>query len=1625
MRLDLPLTALAPGAPLEQRLLVDAGLGGSVADPTVDGSVTLDGALAATGDLAYRAGAGQLRLSGPELDLLATLAGGDVTAQAAVRGLALDGWLPQLPGGRLAFDARLTGSRVSLTDLALTAPGSRLTGAATVDLAPASGGPTLRSTLEANVDLASLALGDLELTGQLRGPVIVSASDLGRPGDAAVIANLAALRLGVAGVAGSVSGNLTLGGRLADPSLNLQLVGDGAVRGSLLVDARPVSGEIMVRSDLEVGALATDLRVGLSDRQVNARGSLRYGEAIALLDAAPAGADATAARELVITGAGRLTGLAARVAADLGRAEVSGSLGGLGAGLRGDLHLVLGGAEGWLSGTLADVALAGVELGTLTAVAAAPTAPVRLIGDGVRVTVEPLGLAWQAEVAGRALGAAPGAPRLQLSGSGVGASGSLTAGLSGEELDLRLSLRHEDATSLTLEGRAYGGEVLLVGDRAAGGAWEGGGYYDGGRLGGLELSASADLLGDDLLPQLVLRTRAADGFVVEGSAALGPAGVSVDQLVQGGPFTQALRVQGRLLPTTEVTLSSLEVAPGASLSPSALAEATTSSVRLASAPDPEAPAATSLRADGDLAVAVGPVTLRVAGANEPPELGVELFGLPGWRLATRLAAADLPALVTQVVSHGLQLEGQEALQGRVHLDPASLSATLDGFGLAFAGLDLAAAGRLGLDHADVNGALTFATDLPVAERETGYRLPWRLTNDAGAWLLVSDGPQGRLEARYDQAGDLAVSADLAFSEGRVVGQLGLTAAGLSGTLDVDGVRLLSPELGGVTIDVEAAIADGRVGGSGTLESDAGRLTLSGSWGLGGLLPTAIVPGAPTGGRLEARLRTLELSQVPAVARLVPHLSGEVSGVAQLRDGFLLGQFVAPELDAGGLTSPMQLTFNGTPAEVEVSLQLRGALGNARLAGGRLGGTVRFERFPLNLLATAVVGPSDYTADLTGVMRVDVPLADPLAGYLRVATEEVRLERMGVPTVGNVSVTFEERALLVERAEFEGRGSWAAGGVLRPDLFDFRLEAQDADFTPLLGLVPGLARLGVGAAGSFDVTIGGNAAHPSASLASPELEVEVAGTRYRLEGTEASLEGVDLALSSRLHGLSPVTGTLDLAGGAHLSLFPFALRDTDVAVSGAAQLSGFGRLTNVTGALRQERDGPPTVQLTGLMGSQPLTVEGSLDPLELRASGRGVTMALPSLLVAEAVVDADLRLTTEAGGVVLGGSVVADEVTLDPAVRTPVAPAPAGGDEAAPEEEALAGVEAAPTPAAAPSRGGLAALRFDDLAIQAPGRVVLATNVGSFEAALDLTLSGTGADPRLAGSATALRGSLRFSGREFTVDRAVATFSPNRGVFPELDVVARTEFDKARVLAAAPSVSFAAPREGGTFEVVLAFTGPVEPAQTGGFRFDVRPLLTSDALLEVPGEAMGGAVRPFTEAELMSLITLGRFELNADLIGAGGLGEAVAQGALDTAVDLLVVSGLESALREALGLDVVEIRTSAVSSLLEEGGQPFGVSVRVGGYLNPELFASYRIGTYDGGDPSFGLTNEVLLRYALGPLDLDLIGRLDFPTAGTLAAPRPEIGVLLGYQFTPYLGIDGGVTLGTQRSRLEFGVTLRW
>src|SRR5690606_39355894 len=228
--------------------------------------------------------------------------------------------------------------------------------------------------------------------------------------------------------------------------------------------------------------------------------------------------------------------------------------------------------------------------------------------------------------------------------------------------------------------------------------------------------------------------------------------------------------------------------------------------------------------------------------------------------------------------------------------------------------------------------------------------------------------------------------------------------------------------------------------------------------------------------------------------------------------------------------------------------------------------------------------------------------------------------------------------------------------------------------------------------------------------------------------------------------------------------------------------------------------------TGRLGA-PLAVQGTLVPLDLRAGGTGLHVAYPGLLIADSTLAADLRLVGGERGVALSGAIEADEVVIDPSAAAPAeadeAPAGAGAEAAGAEEaragaggdaapaaegaaeaaeaagaedaEVSAGDQAAEDPRAstvdpasmAPSpvaptaaepapAGGLASLRFDDLRITAPQRVVMTTSFASLEASLDLTLSGTGAEPRLSGEARALRGNLRFSGRDFTDDQALAT-----------------------------------------------------------------------------------------------------------------------------------------------------------------------------------------------------------------------------------------------------------------------------
>ncbi|MEX2502973.1 MAG: translocation/assembly module TamB domain-containing protein, partial [Trueperaceae bacterium] len=570
--------------------------------------------------------------------------------------------------------------------------------------------------------------------------------------------------------------------------------------------------------------------------------------------------------------------------------------------------------------------------------------------------------------------------------------------------------------------------------------------------------------------------------------------------------------------------------------------------------------------------------------------------------------------------------------------------------------------------------------------------------------------------------------------------------------------------------------------------------------------------------------------------------------------------------------------------------------------------------------------------------------------------------------------------------------------------DFVLEADQANATPLLGLVPVLADLGAGAEGDLLIEASGTLSAPRIVARTDGLDLALAGARYRLEATEATLTGPDLSVRAELTGVEPVGGRLVVEGDGALRLDPWRLEDAAVALRGDVNVPLVGEITDLDGVIDADPDGLPRLTAEGRLG-EPLSLTGTLWPLDLRARGTGLDLRMPTFLLERTRADVDLRMRFD-DAFALGGSVTAREGRFALGIR----PRPAAG--------AVRDGTSTPSP-------GLSRFVFDDLTI-AGRRLAFSESVGSAEFDVDLRLTGTAATPRLSGQANATRGTFRFAGRDFQVTEGVARFEPSRGVWPNLTVAAALRFDKATVLASAlPGTRFEVP-PGSTFQVRLSFDAEVipTPVQTTPFRLDVDPVLESDAVVSLPVDTgFTTGARSLTEAELLSLVTLGRLDLSEQLAGAGGIATGVARTALDSAVDLLVLAELQNALSQALGLDLVQIRTSTLSSVIAGGGDdPFGVSLRLGGYLDEGLFASFELGRY--ADASEALSNTFALTYELGPLALDLSTRVGFRSATDLQ-PVPQVAAGIRYQLTPALAIEGSTSLSTEEGDARFGVTLRW
>jgi len=1571
-----PLTAstLAASGP------VSYGAAGLAADLALQ----LAGDREAAGRLTVDGGTIAAQLSGPGLALTSELRGPLGTGRLELRELAVDDELPFLRAPRLSADAEVAWDA---SGWSWRVDGLRLATAGSLLEAGGVGGPNGRVTASARVDadLRDLLL-DAPIHGRLRGPVSFD-GEVGDPLAGMIAASLEAEDVRWNGLDATWQAALAVTGSAGDPLVRGDWTADGP-DARLAGDAAwwPARASARLRADGRLLGAGLTLDIGLGASGFSGGGELELiGEAWSVT---------SDAGRLAVAGSGRWRGWSVAVDPDAWRADVAGDLAALpaaGGSVAGTIDL------GAPRRPVVDLAwqgasIAGIDLGAGRLGGDAESGWV-LRGSHVTGALSPDLQDWT--LALDDVATPVGETRASLVARGTPAATEVTATWRGDSpagpVDLRLDAADAgDGWRGEVRGRAFAGAVVwpltLEGEVLAGS-----GHLTGGNLSGVPLEADLTLAGTIADPELALGLTFGDddAWRLDGDWRAGVARVEASlPAALGVP----LRVSGRAWPEIDLDIDGADAGR----------------LRLTGDWRNEA-----LRFEGALVLDAG--GLRVEAAA-PADLRVRLPELGGGLSAT-LPDVPLLAAIEEVRDEGWWWRGIEGWSGSLRvLGPGGAWLVSPGVSLAWRGADATVGGRLDggeaaldlrVDLSRLGGVLAPAGAWPWSQPLAGV-LRW----SDGRLSLTTEAPWG-LDATVDLAARTgAVAVEVLGRDpaggppASVVGRLTLDADGWGGRLRVAATTDVVGE-GPATVDLTVTGAGGHLALDAAVLASRGSATAVGRWDAADLLPGGWGPGSTPLRELDARIVGLDLAGIAGV----PGIAGTVGGSATLRGDRLFGLLVSEALTYGGRTDPARLEFQADLADaagVTASgrLDLVGADAQFDLDAAGVSGLVRLERFPLHAWVEAVVGPSDVRAEVTGAVRGAWRWGRAAPHDLRVAAERIELERAGVVTVGEFSGEWDGDALTIGRAAFEGRGTWRARGRITPDVLDLELLAQAADFGPLLGLVPSLARNGVSAEGDLVVTAHGTPASPDVALRTDDLRLLVAGTRYQLLDTRFTLRGQAWSGRSEIVAISPLSGRLELATDGRIGPFPDPTFALDARAVGDLDVPFLGLVEGIEAELGWSDDAAPVLGVRGTLGS-PFTIEGSLAPLDLRASGRDLRVTVPFLAIADARLDADLRLADDEGGVRLAGRVDASEARVDLATRAAVGERTSSPPAADPEAAAApAGATGAGTPA--PVGDPRERFRFDGVRIVAPQRVTISESIGNAEAGVDLTLGGTAAAPRLSGEVVALRGTVRFAGRDLELTQAVATFDPTRGVYPAVRVAGRTAFDKARIAPGGASLRFLSPA-GQRFEVTLLLEGEAIDGEAG-FTLDLTPTLSSDAIVE---GLDGGGARAFTELELLTLLTLGRLEEDGAFAGA------VAQSALDTAVDVLITSEIQAALSEALGVEVVELRTTALSSLLD-GQDPFGVSLRLGGYLSDEVFASYRISTL-GGD---AFSNEVALAYQLGPVAMDVTGRFDV-AAGAVATGGPSLAVGLRYGLAPGWALELGVDLSTERSTARLGVTWRW
>lgn len=701
---------------------------------------------------------------------------------------------------------------------------------------------------------------------------------------------------------------------------------------------------------------------------------------------------------------------------------------------------------------------------------------------------------------------------------------------------------------------------------------------------------------------------------------------------------------------------------------------------------------------------------------------------------------------------------------------------------------------------------------------------------------------------------------------------------------------------------------------------------------------------PEGPVAQATLREVLVQDLPVVSSQAPFLYGRITGRASYRPDQVEVVLQSQSLEVreredpldiesleaktrreapGGL--PFKLTARYQGGALTGDLELGNSQGSVRRVGDVLDIRFKASAFPLHWLVSAWAGTLDGEATWTGEANLRYNLGDFWKSEGTLVGQALHFSSSKESLQGQAVFRFADERLYVEQLRLQGAGSWSGQGYWGRRGSDLELRLENTTFTPVLQVIPQLRPYVPEGSGTVRLT-----------AREQQLSLDLENFKFKLGPVAAETPRARLRIGEtaqaegRLKLTAPYPAEAELSGSGSLSSFT-------INAKGQANIPLLPPNQPFTLTF-----GYPGYTINAELPNQSARLYLSLFPRLAGALVGELPVSYPRYFLKNGLVLAGVNIQQEQGVYKLNGTVevLRAELGLPPGeteVSIPASAVQAPGSG---------------TPAAR------APVEFVNLRVVASRGILIQEPLLNGELAGDVYLNGPLDNPYLTGRVVPLQGNIRLWDRNFAILTSYqdvpseAVFSPDKGILPDVTLVAQTRV----------------PTERGLVEVT-AFLKSQFVRENGRIKAKLEPTFTAVH----PTEG-----RPLTLAEIAGVLIFGRIDAQADVQNL-----ATSAG---VALTNFLLGQIEGQLAQALGLDrvVVTVRGLAEGERVEETSFTFGK------YITPELYLQTQV--------DFQFRVNFLAEYQLDGL------RIRFGL-DNLGAAYPNLNFGLGYLFTPNFGID--------------------